>query len=97
MTETNCFSSCRRRASLLPLESQLANIRLGPWMHVVSEVTHFGVVSDGERVSTRGRIAKLFERKGHRFAELDLLLVADDTRPVQHVRHTAIYEIGARG
>jgi acyl dehydratase len=74
-----------------------ANIRLGPWMHVVSGVTHFGVVSDGERVSTRGRIAKLFERKGHRFAELDLLLVADGTRPVQHVRHTAIYEIGARG
>jgi acyl dehydratase len=73
-----------------------ANVRLGPWMHVGSEVTHFGVVTDGQRVSTRGRIAKLFDRKGHRFAELDLLLVAGDTRPFQHVRHTLIYEIAAR-
>jgi acyl dehydratase len=74
-----------------------ANVRLGPWMHVGSEVTSFGVVTDGDRVSTRGRVADLFERKGHRFAELDLLLVANDTRPVQHVRHTVIYEIGTRG
>jgi acyl dehydratase len=71
-----------------------ANARLGPWMHVGSEVTSFGLVADGDRVSTRGRITRLFERKGHRFAELDLLLVANDTRPVQHVRHTVIYEIG---
>ena len=71
----------------------VANVRLGPWMHVGSEVTNFGVVGDGDRVSTRGRISDLFDRKGHRFAELDLLLVANDTRPVQHVRHTLIYEI----
>jgi acyl dehydratase len=71
----------------------VANARLGPWMHVGSEVTNFGVVADGDRVSTRGRVRNLFERKGHSFAELDLLLVAGDTRPVQHVRHTLIYEI----
>jgi hypothetical protein len=72
------------------------NVRLGPWMHVGSEVTNYGVVADGERVSTRGRVAGLFERKGHQFAELDLLLVADEVRPVQHVRHTAIYDIAPR-
>jgi acyl dehydratase len=75
----------------------VANVRLGPWMHVGSEVTNFRVVADGDRVSTRGRVANLFERKGHKFAELDLLLVADDSRPVQHVRHTLIYEIGRPG
>jgi acyl dehydratase len=73
-----------------------SNVRLGPWMHVGSEVTHFGVVTHGDRVSTRGRVTKLFERKAHRFAELDLLLVANETRPVQHVHHTVIYEIGSR-
>jgi acyl dehydratase len=73
-----------------------ANVRLGPWMHVGSEVTSFGVVADDDRVSTRGRITDMFERKSHRFAELDLLLVANDTQPVQHVRHTVIYEIGTR-
>ena len=75
----------------------VANVQLGPWMHVGSDVAHFGVVADGERVSTRGRVARLFERKGHSFAELDLLLVAGDTRPVQHVRHTLIYKIGRPG
>ena len=74
-----------------------ANVRLGPWMHVGSEVTNFGVVEDGDRVSTRGRVVQLFDRKGHRFAELDLLLVANETQPVQHVRHTAIYEIATPG
>jgi len=38
----------------------------------------------------------LFERKGHGFVELDLLMVANDTRPVLHVRHTAIYDIARR-
>jgi acyl dehydratase len=73
------------------------NVRLGPWMHVGSEVTNFGVVEDGDRVSTRGRVTDLFDRKDHQFAELDLLLVANDTQPVQHVRHTAIYEIATPG
>jgi len=73
-----------------------ANVRLGPWMHVGSDVTNYGVVSDGDRVSTRGRVAGLFQRKGHRFVDLDLLMVADDARPVVHVRHTAIYEIARR-
>lgn len=74
----------------------VANARLGPWMHVGSEVANFSVVTHGDSVSTRGRVAHLFERKGHKFAELDLLLVANDTRPVQHVRHTLIYEIATR-
>ncbi len=73
-----------------------ANVSLGPWMHVGSDITNYGVVVDGDRVSTRGRMAAVFERKGHRFAELDLLMVANDTRPVLHVRHTAIYDIARR-
>jgi len=73
-----------------------ANVRLGPWMHVGSDVTNYGTVDDGDLVSTRGRVAGLFERKEHQFVELDLLMVANDTRPVVHVRHTAIYEIARR-
>ena len=71
----------------------VANVHLGPWMHVGSDVTNYGVVDDGDRVSTRGRVVRLFERKGHRFVDLDLLMVANDVRPVLHVRHTAIYDI----
>lgn len=72
------------------------NVRLGPWIHVATESRHFSVVTDGEVVSTRGRVATIFERKGHEFVELDLLIVAGegaDARPVWRLRHTAIYRI----
>jgi acyl dehydratase len=67
------------------------NVRLGPWIHVSSDVTMHGVVRDGDVVSTRGRVVDLFERKGHRFVTLDVLGVVGE-RPVLSARHTAIYE-----
>lgn len=66
------------------------NVVLGPWMHVGSRVAHHGTVADGAKVSCRGRVADEYERKGHRFVDLDLLVVADD-RPVASIAHTAIY------
>lgn len=67
------------------------NVRLGPWIHTGSEVRHLGLARVGQRIVTRGRVRRVFERRGHRLVELDLLLVADDARPVAHLRHTAIY------
>ena len=69
-----------------------SNVRLGPWIHVETEAQHLSLVRDGDRVSTRGSVADCFERKGHKFVELDLLWVANDERPVMHARHAAIYE-----
>ena len=70
-----------------------SNVALGPWIHTGSEVANFGLVHDGERLAARGRIASLAEHKGHRLVDLDLLLVAGGTRPVMHVRHSAIYRL----
>lgn len=69
-----------------------SNFRLGPWIHVSSDVQYFALVGDGDRLSTRGRVARIFEKKGHRFVELDLLTLTDDERVVMAVRHVAIYE-----
>lgn len=69
------------------------NVRLNPWIHVSSDITHFSLVHDGDIITTRGRVVDLFERKGHKFVDLDLLMVANGTRPVMHVRHTAIYDV----
>lgn len=69
-----------------------ANVTLGPWIHVSSAVTNFAVVHDGQRVATRARVVDEYDRKGHRFVELDVLLVADGTEPVMRVHHRAIYE-----
>jgi acyl dehydratase len=66
------------------------NVRMGPWIHVGSDAQHLGVVRDGDDVSARARVVREWERKGHRFVELDVLLLAGD-RPVARVRHTAIH------
>ena len=72
-------------------EILMRNFKLGPWIHAASDLINWSAVRDGEEISIRGRIADCFERKGHEFVVLDLLLVAEKSRAVQQVTHTAIY------
>lgn len=69
-----------------------SNVALGPWIHVSSDMRLLDLVADGERVAARTRVAAEYLRKGHRFVELDVVLLAEETRPVAVIRHTAIYE-----
>jgi acyl dehydratase len=69
------------------------NVVLGPWVHVGSKVQHLSIARIGEALSVRARIAANYEKKGHRFVELDTLVVANHERPVAHVLHTAIYRL----
>jgi hypothetical protein len=70
----------------------MQNVKLGPWIHVASEVLHFGLAGDGDELSVRARVEDRFERKGNRFVVLDILVVAGEARLIQKERHTAIYE-----
>jgi len=74
-----------------------ANVALGPWIHTASAASNLGLLHDGERVSVRGRVAGLSERRGHQVVDLDVLLVAGGVRPVMHVLHTAIYKLRSGG
>jgi hypothetical protein len=74
-----------------------ANVALGPWVHTESELTNYRVLRDGQRLSVRGRVARLFERRGHHLVELDVLFVADSHLAVAHARHTAIYLLAGDG
>src|SRR6266571_529428 len=78
---------------LLGLANQvlMRNYKLAPWIHAASDLTNWSVAHVGDEISVRGRIAECFERKGHEFAVLDLLLVANGSRIVQQVHHAAIY------
>jgi hypothetical protein len=67
-----------------------SNMTLGPWIHVESRVQHHGVIGDGQAVSTRATVATEYERKGHRFVELDVVVLADDVVAAA-IRHVAIY------
>ncbi|WP_153503425.1 hotdog family protein [Cumulibacter manganitolerans] len=72
-------------------ELLMANVVLGPWIHVGSTVQNFAMIGTGARVSCRGRVADQYEKSGHRFVELDVAVFADD-QPVTHIAHVAIYE-----
>jgi hypothetical protein len=67
-----------------------ANVRLGPWIHTSSDAALLGVVADGARVSTRARVVKAWEAKGHHLVQLDVAMVADGS-PVMRVDHVAIF------
>jgi acyl dehydratase len=72
----------------------VANVRLGPWIHVGSDVHLLGLVRDGDEVEARARVLDEHERKGHRFVVLDVALSVGH-RPVQRVTHTAIHQLRA--
>lgn len=77
--------------SRLGNEILMANVRMGPWMHVGHRIAHHGLIRHGAHVSCRGVLTAEYERKGHRFEELDATVTADDT-VVATIHHVAIYE-----
>ena len=79
-------------AILLSLANEvlIANYELGPWMHAASAVRNFSSARDGEPIRVRARIEDRFERKGHEFVVLDVLMLGED-RVIEQVRHTAIW------
>jgi len=81
-------------AALLSLSNQvlIQNVKLGPWIHVASDLRHFSLARDGDQLAARARVEERFERKGHQFVVLDILVIAGGERIIQQVRHTAIYE-----
>ncbi|MBM3684722.1 MAG: hypothetical protein FJW83_09340 [Actinobacteria bacterium] len=66
------------------------NVVLGPWIHVGSEVTNLAAVPTTGTLDARGTVTAEYERKGHRFVEVDLLVRLDEV-PVARIEHTAIY------
>ncbi|GAC1528383.1 MAG: hypothetical protein NVS3B12_00260 [Acidimicrobiales bacterium] len=73
-------------------QALVANVVLGPWIHVGSRVHNLRAVTDGQQISTRSRVAAEYERKGHRFVKLDVVTMADDDAALV-VRHTAIWRL----
>ena len=79
-------------AILLSLANEIlvSNYELGPWMHTASEVRNFSFARDGELIRVQARIEDRFERKGHEFVVLDVVMLGED-RLIEQVRHTAIW------
>jgi hypothetical protein len=67
------------------------NVILGPWIHVGSTIQHFAAAHVDDELSSRARVTANYERKGHRFVELDAVVVSNARTPIAHITHTAIY------
>jgi hypothetical protein len=67
------------------------NVALGPWIHVSSRIQHLAAAHIGASLSVRGRVTANYEHKGHRFVDVDVLVLADEN-PIAHVAHLAIYQ-----
>lgn len=67
-------------------------VLLGPWIHVGSEIHNYAPVAVDEEIEVRGVVTGNFERKGHRFVDLDVVLLGPDGSPRSWIEHTAIYE-----
>ena len=67
------------------------NVVLGPWMHVGSRIEHFAAAKIGDELSAKALVTGNYERSGHRFVDLDVLVYANRTTPVARIAHLAIY------
>ena len=68
------------------------NAILGPWIHVGSRMQLLSAAKAGDEITARAKVIGNYEKKGHRFVELDALVVANGTTPVAHCWHIAIYQ-----
>jgi hypothetical protein len=67
------------------------NAILGPWIHVGSRMQLLNAARSGDELTARARVTANYERKGHRFAEFDALVLANGETPLAHCHHVAIY------
>jgi hypothetical protein len=68
------------------------NAILGPWIHVGSKMQLLAAGKAGDEITARAKVTGNYEKKGHRFVELDALVVANGTTPLAHCQHIAIYQ-----
>jgi acyl dehydratase len=68
------------------------NAMLGPWIHVGSRMQLLSAMRTGDEITARAKVTGNYEKKGHRFVELDALVVANGTTPLAHCQHIAIYQ-----
>jgi hypothetical protein len=60
---------------------------------VGSRVRNLAAARVGQEFTLRARVLSNTERKGHRLAELDALVLANGGAPVARVRHHAIWRL----
>ena len=68
------------------------NAILGPWIHVGSRMQLLSAAKTGDVLTARAKVTGNYDKKGHRFVELDALVVANGKTALAHCHHIAIYQ-----
>ena len=68
------------------------NAILGPWIHVGTRMQLLSAARIGDELTARAKVTGNYDKKGHRFVELDALVVANGNTPLAHCQHIAIYQ-----
>ena len=68
------------------------NAILGPWIHVGSRMQLLSAAKAGDVITARAKVIGNYDKKGHRFVELDALVVANGRMALAHCHHIAIYQ-----
>src|SRR5207302_2394286 len=68
------------------------NAILGPCIHVGSRMQLLSAAKTGDVITARAKVIGNYDKKGHRFVELDALVVANGKTPLAHCHHIAIYQ-----
>ncbi len=68
------------------------NVKLGPWIHVESDVRMHSLAVDGEVLDVRAVVSDNLNHKGHLIVTLSFAVLAGNERLVMTGAHRAIYE-----
>jgi acyl dehydratase len=66
------------------------NAIMGPWIHVGTTMQLLSAAAIGDELTARAKVTGNYDKKGHRFVELEALVVANGITPLAHCRHIAI-------
>ncbi len=78
-------------------EALVSTVKMGPWIHAASELQLYGIPPRSEALELRCKIARAYERSGHKTVEIDGALISLNDPAASdvvraRVRHTAIIE-----
>ena len=68
------------------------NAIMGPWIHVGTRMQLLSAGRTATRLPRARKSTGNYDKKGHRFVELDALVVANGKTPLAHCQHIAIYQ-----
>lgn len=67
-----------------------------PAIHTQSQIQHLAPIEPGQTFTFAGHFREAFQRKGHHYAVIDGVMLAEDGRELARLRHTTIFRVAKR-